>query len=167
MRTCGTTCFGSGLSLAANYWQPLGHRASVRPPSTGGCTPAWAGPTRRHTCGPFLMPAHGLPTCPVCLLWPQVPFTVVVGRLPVCPPDCGCWPLAVCEGCRSFVYAFNSPALRCSPVSFAFGFGKFVWSDMGDHKGQPHLATLSDSARQGLATHVRRSPKSSKGEVLL
>ena len=46
-------------------------------------------------------------------------------------PDCGCWPLAVCEGCRSFVlqvYAFNNPALCCSPVTFAFGSGKFVWS---------------------------------------
>ena len=75
----------------------------------------------------------------------------------------------MCEGCRSFVlqvYAFNNPALRCSPVTFAFVSGKFVWSDMGDHKGHPHLATLSDSALQGLATHVRRSPESSKSEVL-
>ena len=32
----------------------------------------------------------------------------------------------------------------------------------GDHKGHPHLATLSNSVRQGLATHVRRSPESSK-----
>ena len=68
-QTCyGITFFGSGLPLSATCWQPLGPKASVRPPSTQGCTPAWAGPTGRRTCGPFLMPAHGLPTCPECLL---------------------------------------------------------------------------------------------------
>ena len=68
LRCYGITFFGSGLPLAATCWQPLGPKASVRPPSTQGCTPAWAGPTGRRTCGPFLMPAHGLPTCPGCLL---------------------------------------------------------------------------------------------------
>ena len=65
---CGITCFGSvlplaGYLLAAPRTQGLG--SATFHPRLYTCR---AGPAGRRTCGPFLMPAHGLPTCPVCLL---------------------------------------------------------------------------------------------------
>ena len=64
---------GLHASVQASIWRlPAGSPSDpsppVRPPFTQGCTPARARPTGRRTCGPFLMPAHDLPTCPECLL---------------------------------------------------------------------------------------------------
>ena len=155
---CGNTCFGSGLPLAATCWQPLGPKASVRPPSTQGCTPAWAGPTGRRTCGPFhcrhvcLLTLAASP-CQSLSQWLWDAYQCV--RL-IADVGHGRWAK---DAVHLYFKATPSTILRCiaalrpSPSAPASPY-VVTW-------GSPRAASSGwqPSARQGLVTHVKRGSR--------